>query len=203
MDRGRGSAAQPNPALTRQKKGPSPKRLYNSFTKTKNSHSTNRANWLFLLARQEGFEPPTHGLEGRCSIRLSYWRADFFAGTIYRGRGEKARGMRGGGRWRPEQKRWRIGPLGGRTGTAPFRATEPASAGEVGAQQTGQGRRGPAPDGAAMGCSAQLRRRRPTAASPARPVAKSSSVAGSGTGEPTLSVSARKVKVVFAAVEPK
>src|SRR5262245_41437935 len=27
------------------------------------------------MARLEGIEPPTHGLEGRCSIRLSYRRA--------------------------------------------------------------------------------------------------------------------------------
>ena len=26
------------------------------------------------MARLEGFEPPAHGLEGRCSIRLSYRR---------------------------------------------------------------------------------------------------------------------------------
>ena len=27
-----------------------------------------------VVARQEGIEPPTHSLEGCCSIRLSYWR---------------------------------------------------------------------------------------------------------------------------------
>ena len=27
-----------------------------------------------MLVRQEGFEPPTPALEGRCSIQLSYWR---------------------------------------------------------------------------------------------------------------------------------
>ena len=27
----------------------------------------------FLLASQEGLEPPTPNLEGSCSIRMSYW----------------------------------------------------------------------------------------------------------------------------------
>ena len=31
-------------------------------------------NGAFILARQEGLEPPTPGLEGPCSIQLSYCR---------------------------------------------------------------------------------------------------------------------------------
>ncbi len=30
--------------------------------------------WRRILARQKGLEPPTHCLEGSCSIHLSYWR---------------------------------------------------------------------------------------------------------------------------------
>ncbi len=29
-------------------------------------------NYTRIVACQEGFEPPTDGLEGRCSIQLSY-----------------------------------------------------------------------------------------------------------------------------------
>ena len=29
---------------------------------------------LNFMARQKGLEPLTHGLEGRCSVHLSYWR---------------------------------------------------------------------------------------------------------------------------------
>ena len=30
-----------------------------------------------VVARQEGFEPPTYCLEGSCSILLSYWRISY------------------------------------------------------------------------------------------------------------------------------
>jgi hypothetical protein len=29
---------------------------------------------LLTMARQKGLEPLTRGLEGRCSVHLSYWR---------------------------------------------------------------------------------------------------------------------------------
>ena len=37
-------------------------------------HSDQLSYTHHTLARQKGLEPLTHGLEGRCSIQLSYWR---------------------------------------------------------------------------------------------------------------------------------
>ena len=39
--------------------------------------------YLKLLARLEGFEPPTYGLEVRCSIQLSY-RRNVIISIIYK-----------------------------------------------------------------------------------------------------------------------
>jgi hypothetical protein len=39
------------------------------------------------LARPEGFEPPTYGLEVRCSIQLSYRRAKYPAVQAVPGNG--------------------------------------------------------------------------------------------------------------------
>ena len=36
--------------------------------------SSRRYQEFASVARQKGFEPLTHGLEGRCSFHLSYWR---------------------------------------------------------------------------------------------------------------------------------
>lgn len=35
------------------------------------------------LVRQAGFEPATYGLEGRCSIQLSYWRTMCELGGVF------------------------------------------------------------------------------------------------------------------------
>ncbi len=37
----------------------------------------------FRVVRQKGFEPLTDGLENRCSIQLSYWRALLWSKSSY------------------------------------------------------------------------------------------------------------------------
>ncbi len=48
------------------------------------SFSCQRESHPEFMARQEGLEPSTYGLEGRCSIQLSYWRRTY-------GRGDRIR----------------------------------------------------------------------------------------------------------------
>ena len=44
------------------------------YKNTNSPHvAQHRMGTAFFLVIQEGFEPPTHGLEGRCSIQLGYW----------------------------------------------------------------------------------------------------------------------------------
>ena len=49
-------------------------KLLEMFKNTNSPHvAQNRMGTGFGMVIQEGFEPPTHGLEGRCSIQLGYW----------------------------------------------------------------------------------------------------------------------------------
>ena len=46
-----------------------------------------KANIVERLARREGFEPPTHALEGHCSIQLSYRRTRIFVQNAQKSEG--------------------------------------------------------------------------------------------------------------------
>ena len=49
-------------------------KLLEMYKNTNSPHvAQNRMGTGFGMVIQEGFEPPTHGLEGRCSIQLGYW----------------------------------------------------------------------------------------------------------------------------------
>ena len=41
---------------------------------SRTNRTTRMTRTSYRMARQEGIEPPTHSLEGCCSIQLSYWR---------------------------------------------------------------------------------------------------------------------------------
>ena len=56
-------------ALNEHKKTPNP----NGIKGFEVFYNLLKVTCLNVMASQEGFEPPTHALEGRCSIQLSYW----------------------------------------------------------------------------------------------------------------------------------
>ena len=61
----------------------------------------------YQMVRQEGIEPPTHSLEGCCSIQLSYWRIGTGCTLLLattRGRGGR---IRTGDLLLPKQARYR------------------------------------------------------------------------------------------------
>jgi hypothetical protein len=53
-----------------------PREVRKGSKKTKKGYRRKACNPSMILVRQEGLEPPTLGLEGRCSIQLSYCRMD-------------------------------------------------------------------------------------------------------------------------------
>ena len=63
-------------------------KLLEMFKNTNSPHVVqNRMETGFGMVIQEGFEPPTHGLEGRCSIQLGYWTEACLrrVAVVYRG----------------------------------------------------------------------------------------------------------------------